>query len=463
MSTIAREPANAPEFDPNHDRYWDPRDLEAELSRTFHICHDCRMCVTYCGSFPLLFDHVDREIDAGRAHGVETLGADVVRQVSDHCWQCKLCYIKCPYTSDEGARELLDFPRLMAREKAQRARREGVPLVDRILGEPRLIGWLGSGMAAAPTNFVNASRLARRTMEVTAGISADFPLPPLAAKPFARWFRAHQPAPGAGVRGKVVLFATCYGEYNFPEVAQAAVQVLEHNGYEVIAPEEIDCCGMPNLDGGDVDAAKAKMRRNVHRLLSHVRDGALVVTPGPTCGYTMKKEWPVYLGTADAHEVAGATRDLMEFLEGVRKAGELEQDFEAGLGRVAYHAACHLRAQKVATPGARLLAALPDTEVRIVERCSAVDGTWGMKAEYYEEGVRYAKRLARALEPEDEPPDVIVTDCSLAGQRILEQNRRAALHPIVALARAYGLDGGGARSSSPVEHPEAEDETGRRE
>ena len=33
-------------FDPNDPRYWEPRDLEHELRRTFQICHECRMCVT---------------------------------------------------------------------------------------------------------------------------------------------------------------------------------------------------------------------------------------------------------------------------------------------------------------------------------------------------------------------------------------------------------------------------------
>ncbi|MEZ4224164.1 MAG: heterodisulfide reductase-related iron-sulfur binding cluster [Polyangiaceae bacterium] len=442
MSHIPREPTAPPAFDPNHERYWDARDLEAELRRTYQICHECRMCVTYCGSFPILFDAIDADIDAGRAEGAEAVTAEVVRKVTDHCWQCKLCYIKCPYTPDEKARELLDFPRLMAREKAQRARRDGIPLVDRVLGEPRLLGALGSGINAAPANFVNANRLARKLTEKVAGISADFPLPPMAKTPFGSWFATRQPAADAGEAGKVVLFATCYGEYNFPDVPRAAVQVLEHNGFEVLLPDPVDCCGMPNLDGGDVAAAKEKMARNVRGMLPLVRQGYKIVTPGPTCGYTMKQEWPVYLASDEAKEVAAATRDLMEFLDELRREKRLRKDFQRGLGKVAYHAACHLRAQKIALPGARLLGLLPETEVRSVERCSAVDGTWGMKAEYYAEGRRYARRMATALAPEDDEPDVIVTDCSLAGQRILAENGVSALHPIVALRDAYDIEAG---------------------
>jgi glycerol-3-phosphate dehydrogenase subunit C len=437
----ARTPVKPPVYDPNDERYWDPRDLEQELLRTFQVCHECRMCVTYCGSFPILFKAIDQEIDGGRAEGSENVNAETVHAVTDHCWQCKLCYIKCPYTPDEGAHELLDFPRLMAREKAQRSRRDGVPLVDKVLGEPQLIGALSVGPQAKLANFVNSKRLVRKVVEKVTGISAEFPLPPIASEAFTRWYRSHSPSEGAGVNGQVVLFPTCYGEYNFPEVPRAAVQVLERNGFDVIVPEQLTCCGMPNLDGGDIDAARAKMRANVELLAPYVQRGLRIVVPGPTCGYTMKKEWQVVLGTQQAKDVSARTFDLMEFLDILRREKKLVKNFRRGLGRVAYHAACHLRAQKIAIPGARVLSLLPDTDVRIIERCSAVDGTWGMKAKYYEEGVRYAKRLSQAID--DEQPEQgelsVVTDCSLAALRVWKENGRAARHPIVALAEAYGF------------------------
>jgi glycerol-3-phosphate dehydrogenase subunit C len=398
------------------------------------------MCVTYCGAFPLLFEAIDRSIEAGRAQGSEALESATMSAVSDHCWQCKLCYIKCPYTEDEGAYELLDFPRLMAREKAQRARRDGISLVDRVLGEPQMIGVMAAGPAAPMANLVNANRLLRKVAEKATGISADFHLPPMARRRFSRWFDEHRPLTTAGEAGSVVLFPTCYGEFNFPDVPQAAVAVLEKNGFSVECPRDLTCCGMPNLDGGNVDGAKAKMAANVAALLPAVERGLRIVVPGPTCGYTMKKEWSTYLGTEQARRVAASTLDLMEFLDGLRKNKTLRRDFQRGFGKVAYHAACHLRAQKVGIPGARVLGALPDTDVRIIERCSAVDGTWGMKARYYDEGVRYGRKLALAIENDAEDEDqLVVGDCSLAGLRILQETGAKVRHPVELLAMAYGL------------------------
>jgi glycerol-3-phosphate dehydrogenase subunit C len=397
------------------------------------------MCVGYCGSFPLLFGAVDREIESGRADGAETVSATTIREVADHCWQCKLCYIKCPYTEDEGAYELLDFPRLMAREKAVRARREGIPLVDRILGEPATIGAFSVGPQARVANLVNANRLVRKAMERATGISAEFPLPPIATQAFSRWHAGHEPHASAGSAGRVVMFPTCYGEHNFPGVPEAATRVLERNGFTVELPAGLTCCGMPNLDGGDVEAAKRKIEANVAALLPYVEQGLTIVVPGPTCGYTMKKEWPVYVESKGARRVADATRDLMEFLDVLRKEKRLSRDFSRGYGKIAYHAACHLRAQKIAIPGARVLSQLPDTEVRILERCSAVDGTWGMKAAFYEEGRKYARRLTDDVRSGQEDGETaVVTDCSLAALRMKKENGVTARHPVELLADAYG-------------------------
>jgi glycerol-3-phosphate dehydrogenase subunit C len=444
VSVIARNPARPPASGPHDPRYYDSRDLEAELRRAFQICHECRMCVNYCGSFPELFNRIDRDIESGRAEGAEKLDDADIKAVGDQCWQCKLCYIKCPYTPDEGASELLDFPRLLARERAARSQREGIALVDRILGEPQAIGEAGSGALAPIANLINANRLVRKVQEVATGISAEFPLPPMASETFSRWLGKHEPKI-ADQQGEIVLFATCYGEFNTPSVVRAATLVLEHNGYRVRYPgvgEDADsrmltCCGLPNIDGGDVAAAGEKIKHNVALLLPHVRAGRKIVVPSPSCGMMMKREWHEYVPTGEVKEVAAATLDLMEFLVVLGREKKLKLEFEKGLGAVAYHAACHLRAQKIGFPGMRVLSKIPDTEVRMVEECSAVDGTWGMKAAHYETGRKYAGRLVRGVEAAH--PDLVVTDCSLSALRIGKENGVQPLHPIEAVARAYGL------------------------
>src|SRR3982751_2156326 len=98
MSVISRRPASPPAAGPEDPRYFNANDLQGEARRVFQVCHECRMCVGYCGSFPALFAAVDRDIESGRSVGAELMTRADLQLTSDLCWQCKLCYIKCPYT-----------------------------------------------------------------------------------------------------------------------------------------------------------------------------------------------------------------------------------------------------------------------------------------------------------------------------------------------------------------------------
>jgi glycerol-3-phosphate dehydrogenase subunit C len=428
-------PKGAPALEPRDSRFWDARDLEGELRRVFEICHNCRMCVNYCGSFPEMFARVDRDIEKG-AIGAERLGAADFEAIGELCWQCKICYIKCPYTEDEGHPWLVDIPGMLGREKAQRTQRNGLSIQDRALGEPGKLGSMNAGPQARMVNLVNANRLVRKVMEKTAGISADFPLPPFATTPFEKWLEHHEPLEGAGSAGTVAIFSTCTGDFNLPQGPAAAVRVLEKNGWSVVRPKQV-CCGIPNLDGGDIHSATAKAKANVESLLAEIEKGHAVVIPSPSCAYTIKKDYPRLLGTPEAQKVAASVLDVMEFLEKLRREKKLSTDFEKPLGKIAYHAACHLRAQKIGTPGARVLGTIPDTEVEIIEQCSAVDGTWGMKAQHYAMGRKYAQKLVRGVEAAE--AEMVVSDCPLAGLRVQKENGVRVRHPAEALAIAYGI------------------------
>lgn len=438
---IKPEPTIRPIFDPSDARFWDPVDLEQELRRVFEICHGCRMCVGYCPSFPLMFDRIDENHEKfGQAHSAVTLKADDFVAVTDLCFQCKLCYVKCPYTPDDPASTwLVDVPRLLWREKVVRTRREGGTTVqEKLLGEPGVLGALGAGPMAPLTNFVNANSLVRKVMDRVAGISEHFALPEYASQTFPTWYAKHTPAEDVGRNGEVALFATCLVDFNRPGIGRSAVKVLEHAGVRVLRPAQT-CCGMPNMDTGDIERVREKARFNVASLAEEVRKGRKIVAPGPSCSMTLRREYPEILGTDDAKLVAANTMDLMEYLLKLWREGKMPKEFPVELGTVAYHAACHLRAQRISYPARQILERIPGTEVTLIEQCSAVDGTWGMKAEYYELGVKYARKLTRGVTNAEAKH--VASDCPLASQRIMKENNTTVAHPVELLARAYGLEG----------------------
>jgi Fe-S oxidoreductase len=148
---------------------------------------------------------------------------------------------------------------------------------------------------------------------------------------------------------------------------------------------------MAYLDGGDIARAQENARKNVAALLPLVEQGTAVVVPQPTCSYLLKKEYPHLVPGEGTDRVAARTHDLFEFLAARQREGALATDFSGrGPGRVAYHIPCHLRAQNIGYKTRDVLQLIPGTTVSVVERCTAMDGTWGMKKEFYpnQPGVR---------------------------------------------------------------------------
>jgi Fe-S oxidoreductase len=320
-----------------------------------------------------------------------------------------------------------------------------------MLGNADLVGRVGS-LTAPLSNWMNEFSVHRAFMQAVVGIHKDRTLPRFHRETFTKWFRkrkktvargperageAREPASSTvPASKKVALFATCTVEYNDPAIGRAAVAVLERNGVDVSVPDQ-RCCGMPYLDGGALEECRALIRENVASLAAAVREGREIVSPGPTCSYMLKQEYPWLDGSEDAKLVAAHTRDLFEYLAGLHADGRLDTRFTRPAGEVTYHVPCHLRAQNIGIKSADVLRLIPDTTVSVVERCSAVDGTWGFKKEYYELSLRVAKPLFDAVR---EGGPVTATDCPLAALQITQGTGRAARHPVQILADAYGLD-----------------------
>jgi Fe-S oxidoreductase len=452
LPDIRYAPTDGLTYNPNDARYWDRAALQPEIDRTFDLCNGCRLCFKFCQAFPTLFDAVDTAGDVRR------LPQAKVEQVIDECFQCKLCYTQCPYTEAEGHEFKLDFPRLILRANAIRRRERGVPMREKMLANPDRLGQIGTKLPllANTANRVHAHRV---MMEKVLGIHRDKLLPDFAGDTFPDWVKRELDGASttADGRHKVLLYATCFVNWNKPAIGQAAFRVLRHNECKVASPH-IGCCGMPALDGGDITAATTAARANVTALAPWVDEGYTVAVINPTCSLMLREEYPELLDDpADpamaeaARRVAAATRDLGEYLFGQRQAGAFKEDFRSTPnGAIAYHAPCHLRMQNVGFRGRDLMRRIPDARPRLVAECCGHDGTWAMKTEYFPLSLKNGQRAFDGMEEAD--ADVWATECPLAALQFKQATGKEPLHPVEVLDRAYRADG----FATPID-PKAED------
>jgi Fe-S oxidoreductase len=430
---ISYLPTEGLSYDPNEDKYWDADALREETDRVFEVCHGCRMCFKYCDSFPDLFKLIDDKYD-GKVKPISDTERD---GIMDSCFQCKLCEVQCPYTPRDGHEFQLDFPKLVHRHKAQRTRREGRKLRERVLGNPDGTAAFAR-MSLGLANTANKMRMHRWFLEKVLGIHRDKLLPDFAGQTFEKWAIKEgltNVSPGA----EVVLFQTCYVQNNEPDIGKDTVEVMRRNQVDVACVRGLHCCGMPAWESGDLEGLRAHARANLDLLQPHVEAGAKVVAINPTCSMMLRREYPELVDPADrerAEALAEAVRDPGEFLWSIRKEERFSTDFRSSPdGPVAYHAPCHLRAQAKGFKGRDLLRKLPGVKAASVIECCGHDGTYAMKTEGFVASARVGKRAFDGMK--SEPAEIWATDCPLAALQFQQHAGVKPMHPMSILAKAY--------------------------
>jgi Fe-S oxidoreductase len=415
--------------------------LFAELERVYDLCHGCRRCVSLCQSFPTLFDLVD-ESDTMEVDGVKK---EDYWKVVEHCYLCDLCYMtKCPYTPPHEWN--IDFPHLMLRAKAVKFKKGDVKTRDKILTSTDTVGKLaGIPVVSGIVNAANKTSAARKLLQSVLQVHVDARVPDYHSKTLRKRLvekigvTAQGEAAGP-TKGKVAMFVTCYGNRNEPVIGEDLVAVFEHNGIPMTLAQKEQCCGMPKLELGDLEAVDKAKQANIPVLAKLVDEGWDIVAPVPSCALMFKQELPLMYPEDEAVQKVGkAIFDPFEYLMHRHKAGKLNTDFKTSLGKVAYHAACHQRVQNVGSKTKELLSLIPDTEILPIERCSGHDGTYAVKKEMYESSMKIVRPVVNQVKKAE--VDHYGSDCPMAGHHIEHglKDGSQTQHPMSLLRKAYGI------------------------
>ncbi len=439
---VAFAPTDGLCYDPSDPRYFDRALLQKELTRAFALCASCRMCFKFCDSFAGLFRLLDERLDGD----VRRIGPEETDRVLSSCFQCKLCEVQCPYTPRDGHAFQLDFPKLVHRAVAVRARERGLTLRERFLGDPDRSGRLARASLGL-ANRMNRFAPQRALMEKALGIDRRKLLPGFAPESFEAWARKAGRSFEPG--GEAVLFQTCFVQHNEPALGRDALAVLDAAGVDVRLGAGLVCCGMPAWEHGDLEGLRERARRDLAVLVPHFERGAKVLVVNPTCSMMLRREWPHLLEGAErgrAEMVAASVMDPCELLWGIRDEPRAALAFKSAPGTVAYHAPCHLRAQAIGFKGRDLMRRIPGTEIKAtVMECCGHNGTFAMKVEGFEASARLGKKAFEAMK--ESGAEVWATECPLAALQFEQHAGKRPLHPLTVLARALAQDGFPKRAS----------------
>ena len=233
--------------------------------------------------------------------------------------------------------------------------------------------------------FINIkNKYFRKILETITGIDKRAILPKYNDETFENYSKKNKDeinklAPGFG--RKIVLYSTCFVNFNKKDTGVAALKVLKKNGVDVQHAYP-GCCGMPYLEQADLKKVTKQALKVSKELLKWVNKGYEVITLTASCGLMLKFEWPLLLPkNEDIKKLSLHTKDIDEYIVDIsKKEGLVEGLYEID-GGVTVHHACHARAQNMGNKARDMLKLIPNIKIDVVEKCAGHGGTFGvMKA-----------------------------------------------------------------------------------
>ncbi|WP_170150051.1 FAD-binding and (Fe-S)-binding domain-containing protein [Kushneria sinocarnis] len=377
---------------------------------------------TMCPSY--MVTHEEKHSTRGRARLLmEMMQGDVitdgwqseeVRESLDLCLACKGCKNDCPVNVDMATYKAEFLSHYY--EQHRRPRNHYIfGFIDR---------WsrLASKLPAV-TNFVTRTPGLRHLVRKAASVPQQRAMPQYAPETFKTWF-AKRPLVNPEAM-PVMLWADTFTNHFYPDTAQAAVEVLEDAGYQVIIPSEGICCGRPLYDFGLLDNAKAYLQRLMTQLGNVIDAEIPIVGLEPSCISVFRDELAnLFPDDPRAQKLSRNSLMFSEFLmERVDDYQPPKLDRKALVhGHCHHKSALHMQAEN------RLLERMGlDYEV-LDSGCCGMAGSFGFEEGKYDVSIGAGERvlLPRVREADDQT--LIIANGFSCREQIEQTTPRSALH-----------------------------------
>ena len=327
-------------------------------------CVHCGFCLPTCPTYVLWGEEMDSPrgrivlMNRGLDPGSE-MSAEMVTHW-DRCLGCMACVTACP----SG----VQYDKLIEATRPQVERNHRRSPVERLWRAALFAAFTHPARLRAMVPVLSLYRRSGlRTLVRKSGLLDRWPrvsamerlTPPVSPRAMGQRLPALTPAKGAK-RARVGLLQGCVQRVFFHHVNEATSRVLAAEGFEVVAPGSVRCCGALMLHTGyeaqSLDLAKKMIRA--------FEDCDYVAVNAAGCGSSMKdyghllrddREW-----SAAARAFSDKVRDVSELLEDF---GPLSERHPLPI-KLAYHDACHLaHAQGVRKQPRNMLRRIPELEL----------------------------------------------------------------------------------------------------
>jgi len=399
----------------------------------------CRKMVggTMCPSFMVTGD--ERHSTRGRANslraalsgelGPDGLTDEELYDAMSLCISCKACKSECPSAVDMAKLKLEWMGHYWSKKRP--------PFRDRFFGNMARTTRRLSRLPAGLVNFGSGSGMGKSLTASILGLAKQRTLPKIARQSLFKWAKGRR---NSRQGREVVLFADTFNCYYDPEIAIAAVQLLERLGYRVTLTDH-GCCGRTYMSKGFVEDAVRNAREVVGALHPFASRGVPIVGLEPSCILSLRDEYLTMLpDDSRAREIAAQAFTIEEFIAAEQKAGALKVKWNDSPSKLLVHGHCHQKSLVGMKPAVEALS-LPGHAVKVVDSgCCGMAGSFGYEREHYDWSIKMAERvLAPAVRAAGEDETIVAAGTSCRAQ-IEHCTGRQALHPVQVLLQSLAQD-----------------------
>jgi len=355
---------------------------------------------------------------------------EAVKDALDLCLSCKSCKSECPVGVDMAAYKA-EFLSHYYDGRRRPLRSYAFGLIHRWAALAEYTPWLANFFTRVPP----FSTLVKWILDV----APERSLPPFASRSFRRQFRPS--AHPADARPRVLLWADTSNNYFHPEVALAAVEVLEAAGYRVDIPRERLCCGRPLYDHGMLDLARQRLVEILESLRADIVTGVPIVGLEPSCVSVFRDELLRFFPDDPvARRLSEQTFFLTEFLE--REGRTVPATLK---GRAIVQAHCHHKASLRLDDEIAVLKKLGLDFTLLDAGCCGMAGAFGFERDHYDVSIQAGERGLLPAVREAAPETYIVSNGFSCREQVMQTTGRRVWHVAELLkAGLRSRDGGAA-------------------
>ena len=337
-----------------------------------------------------------------------------VKDALDLCLACKGCKSDCPVNVDMATYKA----EFLSRYYQGRLR----PLHAYAFG---LIHVWSRYAQVAPSfvNFINRAPFLSSLTKAIFGVAPQRRMPAFARESFKSWFARRAIHNRGGKR--VMLWPDTFNNYFHPVTAQAAVEVLEDAGFQVILPKRDLCCGRPLYDYGMLELARRWLGQILHSLGEEIAAGTPIVGLEPSCTAVFRDELlQMFPENRNAQRLSRQTFTLGEFL-----MQEAPGYAPPKLARKALlHGHCHQKAIMKTSCEEKLLQEMGVEFVQPVTGCCGMAGAFGFETEHYDVSIACGERLLLPEVRKASKDMLILADGFSCREQVRQTTDRVPLH-----------------------------------